>query len=75
VSDSGYHFVVYADPTGAFRWRFVSPDGRLVAVSGEGYLTEDDCKTALILLCREAKSGVAIEFDRSAPPDDPSELA
>jgi uncharacterized protein YegP (UPF0339 family) len=75
VSDSGYYFVVFADPAGAYRWRFVSPDGRLVAVSGEGYLTEDDCKTALILLCREAKSGVAIEFDRGAPPDEPSELA
>ncbi len=69
MSESPYRFVVYSDPTGAYRWRFVAPDGRLVAVSGEGYLSEDDCKTALILLCREARSGVAIEFDRSAPAD------
>lgn len=69
MSESAYRFVVHSDPAGAYRWRFVAPDGRLVAVSGEGYLSEDDCKTALILLCREARSGVAIEYDRSAPAD------
>jgi uncharacterized protein YegP (UPF0339 family) len=64
-SPPGYRFVVFRDDAGAFRWRFVGPNGRIVAVSGEGYLSEDDCKTAIIIICREAKSGTAIEFDRS----------
>lgn len=62
-SPDAYRFVVFRDDD-AFRWRFVAPNGRVVAVSGESYVTEDDCKAAIIVLCREAKSGTAIEFDR-----------
>jgi uncharacterized protein YegP (UPF0339 family) len=63
---AAYRFVVFPDEAGAFRWRFVAPNGRVVAVSGEAYLSEDDCKAAVIVLCREAKSGTAIEFDRGS---------
>jgi uncharacterized protein YegP (UPF0339 family) len=55
---------VFRDDEGSFRWRFLAPNGRVVAVSGEAYLSEDDCKAAIVVLCREAKSGTAIEFDR-----------
>jgi uncharacterized protein YegP (UPF0339 family) len=63
-SPSGYRFVVFKDQA-AFRWRFVAPNGRIVAVSGEGYGSETDCKTAISILCREAKSGTPITFDPS----------
>ena len=63
-SPDTYRFVVFRDGT-AYRWRFVAPNGRILAVSGEAYLSEDDCKAAIIVLCREAKSGTAIEFERS----------
>ena len=62
-SPDTYRFVVFRDEA-AYRWRFVAPNGRVVAVSGEAYLTEDDCKAAIIVLCREAKSGTAIDFVR-----------
>ena len=65
-SPPAYRFVVFRDRAGAFRWRFVAPNARIVAVSGEGYRSEDDCKAAIIVLCREAKSGTPIEFERSA---------
>ena len=62
-SPDTYRFVVFRDGA-AYRWRFVAPNGRVVAVSGEAYRSEDDCKAAIIVLCREAKSGTAIDFER-----------
>jgi uncharacterized protein YegP (UPF0339 family) len=65
-SASAYRFVVFRDQAGAYSWRFLAPNGRVVAVSGEGYRNEADCKSAISVLCREAKSGTPIEFDPSA---------
>ena len=61
-----YRFVVSPDEAGAYRWRFLTPSGRLVAISGEAYPNVDDCRTAIAVLCREAKSGTLVEIDLSS---------
>lgn len=36
-------FQVYKDAAGEWRWRLVSGNGRIIAVSGEGYEHRTDC--------------------------------
>jgi uncharacterized protein YegP (UPF0339 family) len=36
-------FKVYEDERGEWRWRLVSPNGRIIADSGEGYLDARNC--------------------------------
>jgi uncharacterized protein YegP (UPF0339 family) len=37
VSPSGWNFHTYKDRAGAWRWRLVATNGKIVADSGEGY--------------------------------------
>jgi uncharacterized protein YegP (UPF0339 family) len=39
-------FVVYADASGAFRWRLVAGNGQTVASSGEAFDSEANAKRA-----------------------------
>jgi uncharacterized protein YegP (UPF0339 family) len=39
-------FVVYADSSGAFRWRLVAGNGQTVASSGESFDSEANAKRA-----------------------------
>ncbi len=41
---------VYKDKKGEFRWRLWSPNGRIVADSGEGYTRRDNLNRALTVL-------------------------
>ena len=34
-----YELVVYRDRAGEHRWRFIAPNGHIVADAGEGYAT------------------------------------
>lgn len=43
-------FVVFRDVSFQYRWHFVAPNGRIVAVSGEGYLNRSDCLAAIELV-------------------------
>ena len=40
-------FVTYQDKTGAWRWRFVAANGRIMADSGEGYCSEFNANRAI----------------------------
>ena len=46
---STYRFEIYRDAKGEYRWRFVAPNGRIMADSGEGYKTKE-------ALCRSLES-------------------
>lgn len=64
MPETPYRFFIHKDGTDAFRWRFLTAENRVMAVSGEGYMTRDDCEIAIGILCREATTGLTIEFDR-----------
>jgi hypothetical protein len=36
-------FHVFTDSKGAFRWRLVSPNGKIIADSGESYTSKQSC--------------------------------
>lgn len=50
---TGYEFDRYYDAAGKWRWRFVAPNGRIMADSGQGYDSLDDCDRAIAVLKRE----------------------
>ncbi len=41
------HFVIYRDKAGEWRWRLFSANNRIVADSGEAYVTEYKARRAL----------------------------
>ncbi|MGH9799852.1 MAG: YegP family protein [Blastocatellia bacterium] len=47
-------FEIYQDAAGDFRWRFQANNGKVLAVSDEGYLNRANCEHAIILIKREA---------------------
>jgi len=47
-------FHVYKDIKGEFRWRFVATNGKIIAVSSEGYTAKKDCEHGIDLLKKEA---------------------
>ena len=49
IVDKDHDADVYTDSRGEWRWRF-KKDGRVIAISSEGYKRRIDCKTASDLL-------------------------
>jgi uncharacterized protein YegP (UPF0339 family) len=47
-------FDVYEDHAGEWRWRLLAPNGRSVAISGEGYTRERDAHRAVKTACFHA---------------------
>lgn len=47
-------FELYQDTKKDWRWRFVSLNGRIIAVSSEGYRSEADCVNSIHLVQDEA---------------------
>ena len=43
-------FQVYRDKKGEWRWRFIAKNGRIIAVSSEGYKNMSDCTYSIYLL-------------------------
>lgn len=43
-------FQVYQDDAGEWRWRFRAGNGKVIAVSSEGYVEKTDCLHGLELL-------------------------
>lgn len=41
------YYQVYSDAGGFWRWRLKAPNHRIIADSGEGYVTKADCLTAI----------------------------
>jgi len=40
-------FEIYKDTAGKFRWRLKAPNGEIIASSGEGYESKDNCKNGI----------------------------
>ncbi|MEK6976167.1 MAG: DUF1508 domain-containing protein [Candidatus Thermoplasmatota archaeon] len=49
-------FEHYQDKGNEWRWRFTSSNGRVIAVSSEGYRNEADCLNGIRLLQSEGPS-------------------
>jgi len=49
-----YVFDRYLDRDSKWRWRFVAPNGRIMADSGEGYSSLAACDEAIAVIKREA---------------------
>lgn len=47
IQQKGGRFEIYIDVSGMFRWRLRRSDGEIVADSGEGYKTRQECETDL----------------------------
>lgn len=61
-------FELYQDTVGDFRWRFQSNNGKILAVSGEGYNNRANCEHAIILIKREAPQATIADASFSARP-------
>jgi uncharacterized protein YegP (UPF0339 family) len=59
-------FEIYQDGSGDYRWRFQSNNGKILAVSAEGYLNRANCEHAIILIKRETSQ--AAIADAAAKP-------
>lgn len=46
-------FETYQDNKNEWRWRFVATNGRIIAVSSEGYRAEPDCVNGINLVQNE----------------------
>ena len=46
-------FEIYQDSAGDYRWRFQSNNGKILAVSAEGYINRANCEHGIILIKRE----------------------
>lgn len=51
-------FEIYQDGAGDYRWRFQSNSGKVLAVSGEGYINRANCEHAIILIKRETSQAM-----------------
>lgn len=47
-------FEVYKDNRGEWRWKFKASNGKIIAVSSEGYINKQDCEHAIEIVKREA---------------------
>lgn len=43
-------YCTYEDTAGEWRWRLKAANGRIIAVSGEGYVRKADCEAAIALV-------------------------
>jgi len=52
------HYRLYKDMNGQWRWRYVAANGRIIADSGEGYVSRTDCLHGIALIKGSANSQV-----------------
>ena len=45
-----YHYKLYKDTAGFWRWRYVSSNGRTIADSGEGYYNRQDALNGITIM-------------------------
>jgi uncharacterized protein YegP (UPF0339 family) len=43
-------FSIYKDSVGQYRWRLRAANGRIIADSGEGYISKADCQAGIRLV-------------------------
>lgn len=59
-------FEIYQDGAGDYRWRFQSNSGKILAVSGEGYINRANCEHAIILIKRETSQAMITDAVKPA---------
>jgi uncharacterized protein YegP (UPF0339 family) len=57
---NGYKFDRYRDRAGLWRWRFVAPNGRTMADSGEGYSSLSACDEAIATVKAKVPSAALV---------------
>lgn len=50
------HFELYKDKSGEYRWRFRADNNKIIADSGEGYISKSDCEHGIELVKRQTPS-------------------
>lgn len=58
-------FEIYQDDSGDYRWRFQSNNGKILAVSAEGYINRANCEHAIILIKRETSQAAIADTVKS----------
>ena len=53
-----HQFTIYRDTTSGWRWRLKSPNGKIVADSGESYARVPNVRAAIAAMCRAIKGGL-----------------
>ncbi len=43
-------YYMYQDAAGYWRWRLKAANGKIVADSGEGYVTKDSCRAGIAIV-------------------------
>jgi uncharacterized protein YegP (UPF0339 family) len=43
-------YEVYRDSASQWRWRFISSNGRIIAVSSESYINRTDCESGITII-------------------------
>lgn len=61
-------FEIYQNPAGDFHWRFQANNGKIIAVSSEGYMNRSNCEHAIILVKREAAQATLTDAAAPAQP-------
>jgi uncharacterized protein len=51
-------YYMYKDNANEWRWRLRSPNGRILADSGEGYRNKQDCRSAIQLVSTSGSARV-----------------
>jgi uncharacterized protein YegP (UPF0339 family) len=54
-------YYLLRDSDGRWRWRLETDDGRLFAVAGETYPTEEDCRAAIRLMLHDHNVVVTVQ--------------
>ena len=53
-------FTIYKDLKSEFRWRLKADNGQIIADSGEGYTSKENCKYGIDLVKKQAQ-GATVE--------------
>jgi uncharacterized protein YegP (UPF0339 family) len=51
-------YYIYKDVSGQWRWRYVSSNGKTIAVSSEAYWNKSDCRAAVEIMRNSGSSPV-----------------
>jgi uncharacterized protein len=54
------YFQIYQDQKSEWRWRFVSDNGRIIAVSSEAYSSRVNCEASITIMKTRCPTAVVI---------------
>jgi uncharacterized protein YegP (UPF0339 family) len=63
MSDSKATFELYRDAEAQWRWRLVHDNGNILADSGEGYTSKQNCRSGLESVKHNAPGADVVELD------------